>query len=175
MSQGTSRRRLLAAAIAAALVLNVLGLGAILATPTAAQAGNTPTSTGTPTPDLGEQAPYYEDETAEVDNRSWTYGHRAPTLANVTHYLTRVGTFIVGNEPAQGGGYAGPLILMLVFGGGILGSIAGTGVGPIGGAVLLVTGSAGLVGINLAPVWLYPVVIIIVGGIATMITLRAIR
>jgi hypothetical protein len=176
-SNPTPRRRVMAAVIAIALLANVVGVAALLAAPAAGQAGNTPTAspTATPTASLDEKAPYYNNETASVDNETWLEGRREPTLANVTHLLTRVGGFVIGDAPAQGGGYAGPMITAIVLGGAIMGAVAGTGVGIVGGGVLLVTGFFGLVSLAVAPVWLYPVAIFVVGGIVSMIVLRSLR
>jgi hypothetical protein len=170
-SNPTPRRRVMAAVIAIALLANVVGVAALLAAPAAGQAGNTPTAS----PSLDEKAPYYSNDTADVDNETWLEGRREPTLANVTHLLTRVGGFVIGDAPAQGGGYAGPMITAIVLGGAIMGAVAGTGVGIVGGGVLLVTGFFGLVSLAVAPVWLYPVAIFVVGGIVSMIVLRSLR
>lgn len=148
-------------------------LGGVLLTtlPAPAAAANT----ATPTPSLDGKAPYYNSTTPAVDNQSWTHGHREPTLQNVTHYLTRVGGFVVGDQPAQGGGFAGPLILMLVLGGAFVGSTLGGGVGPVGGSVLFVTGVSGLVTANVAPAWSYPVIIFVFGAIVSMVVIRTFR
>lgn len=123
--------------------------------------------------DIRNVANYYGNETTEVDNESWTTDHREPTLANWTHYITRIGSFVVGDGgDAQGGGSANALIIGLLFLGAFVGVAVRGQVGTVAGAVLGVIGIAGLVATAVVPGWLYPVVLFILGAVLSVVAIR---
>lgn len=163
MQDSTRRTALLVTVLLSSALLVLVG-----GMPAAAQDNNTT--------NISDVAPYYANNTSDVANESWMHGHEAPTLANFSHYLTRVGGFIVGNGgQAQGGGSMQGLILGLIIMASFVGIAVGPGVGGVGGAVLAVIGVAGLVSAALVPGWLYPVVLFVVGAILAVVVIRAYR
>lgn len=146
------------ALLAAVLVVGIFGTSATLAT-----TGN----------NTSAKAPYYENQSTDVANESWTADHEDPTLANFTHYLTRVGGFVIGDGgQAQGGGSANGIIVGLVFMAAFVGVAVGTGVGSVAGAVLATIGIGGLVTAAVAPAWIYPVLLFVLGGLLSLVAIR---
>lgn len=140
-------------------------IGAILlltvyAAPASAQANNT-------------TADYYNNTTTVVGNASWMAGHEDATLANTTHFLTRLATFVIGDGGS--GAAAGTLFTGLIIFGVVGAMTAGSRPGMVGGAVLGVGSIAGLVAAGFAPQWLYAVVLFVLGIIGTAVYRRATR
>jgi hypothetical protein len=150
-------------------------LGAVLALTLLALVAVPAVGTPTPTPNVSERAPYYADNNSIVDNQAWMDDRQDPTLDNVTHYLTRVGGFVIGSETSGGGGAAGVLALALVLGGIVLGTFVGNGVGPVGGGVLGLVGVAGLAGAGLMPTWLFATALFGIGLVLTAAVIRVLR
>jgi len=121
-------------------------------------------------------APYYANNTTDVANESWTQGREDATLDNVTNYLTRIGTFVIGNE-ADGGAnqMAGVLVLAVVLIGILLSQVAGRGVGPVGGTVLGLVAAGGLATAGILPAWLFAVGLLGVGLVLTAVLITALR
>lgn len=156
------------AVVLAALLLVGLGLAGLAAPADAAPP--------TPTQNVTDKAPYYADNTSDVANESWMDGHEEPTLANVTHYLARVGGFVVGEQSLAGApGSAGPLLTGFVLLGLVGGAAIGGGIGAAGGVALTVAVVGVLAGAALLPQWLYAVVLIGVALVATAALLRLLR
>lgn len=132
----------------------------------------------TPTPEgnISDTAPYYADDNASVANESWLGNRTDPTLQNVTYWTVRIGPWVIGDgAQAPGGvGLAGSLILGLAVGGALLGPVSRANVGPVAGGVLAVTLVFGLTAAALAPAWLLPVGLFVVGLVLTVVIVRAI-
>jgi hypothetical protein len=132
----------------------------------------------TPTPEgnISDTAPYYADDNASVANESWLGNRTDPTLQNVTYWTVRIGPWLIGDgSQAPGGvGLAGSLILGLAVGGALLGPVSRANVGPVAGGVLAVTLVFGLTAAALAPAWLLPVGLFVVGLVLTVVIVRAI-
>lgn len=118
-------------------------------------------------------APYFANQSTQVDNESWMEGREEPTLDNSTHMLTRLSSFVIGEQRAQGGGWAGILITAIVTLGVMLGATFGADLGPIGGATLSVVAIRALVGAGLAPPWIMAVALVLLGIAATAALRRA--
>lgn len=125
---------------------------------------------------VSDKAPYYDNQSDQVRNETWMDNRTEPTLDNTTHYLTRVGGFVIGQQPAQGGvGPAGVMLLSLVLFGSFVGLSEGRSVGPIGGAVLAVALASGVATVGLAPHWIYAVVIMGLGLVLAAVAIRIFR
>lgn len=168
------RPRRVLAALAALTCLALVAAGGPGVDPVA---GATPTATPTPTESVGEKAPFYENATADPNNESWMAGHENPSLTNVTHYVTRLGGFVIGSGvEAQGGvGMAGPMLLGLVVAGALLSAGASPRVGVVGGSVLFVASVAVLATTGLLPTWLYAIALFAIGLVAATVLIRLVR
>lgn len=119
-------------------------------------------------------APYYENQSADVQNETYMEDRKNATLDNVTHFITRIGTFVIGSGQAQGG--VGPIsswIIALLGFGVFLAAIVGTDVGPVGGATLGLAAAAGLAGAAIAPIWIYGLGVFVVGIVVATAFIRA--
>lgn len=116
-------------------------------------------------------ADYYENTSTSVNNSSWTAGRGDATLNNTIHYLTRVGTFVIGTDS----GGLGALLTGLVVFGGVLSASSGKRLGIVGGAVAGVATIFALQASGLAPVWLYALGLGALGVVVAVILLRASR
>ena len=180
------RPAVLAAFVLVLLVTSTAAVGVGLASAQTQNNTTTPTPTPTNTPignengtteSVDEKAPYYDGANTEVQNESWMQGRDRATLENVLHLASRFGTFVVGGgESAQGGiGSAGPLLVGTVLLGAMIGASVRSGVGSVGGGVLSIAGIVGLQAIDVAPSWLYPVVLFGLGIVLSSVFKRAIR
>lgn len=131
----------------------------------------------TPTENVSEKAPYYNGTTPDVNNESWMAGREDPSLDNVTHFVTRLGPFVIGSgTTAQGGvGMAGPMVLGLVVAGLLLAGGANPRVGVVGGAVLFMGSVGALATVGLFPSWLYAVALFSIGLVSATVLIRALR
>jgi len=156
------RRRAALAVTAVAALLTVL----LLASAPAVAENNTT--------NLSDKAPYYANETSDVANESWMQGRENATLDNILAYAGRIDSFIVGSGvQAQGdAGYAAPLLVGVLLVGGIIGTGVGTGIGLVGGGVIMVATVFAFVQVGIAPAWLYPLVLFGVGLILSTILKR---
>lgn len=159
-------------ALSAVALVITISLLAVVASPAVAQQNNT-TNNST---NVSSYAPYYANESTDVNNESWMSGRENATLDNVVHMATRLGPFVIGDTTAPGDvGSAGMLVLGLVIGGTLLGTMAGANVGSVGGSTLAFIVAAGLVGTGLAPAWMWAVLLMGLGLIGTAVFLRAVR
>ena len=117
-------------------------------------------------------APYYDNQTTQVDNQSWMSGRENATLDNTFHFASRITTFVVGDGDQAADG---PLLVGLFVLGAVLGVTVGSGVGIVGGGVLTVIALFGASAMDLAPGWLYPVALFGVGLLLAASFKRAIR
>lgn len=136
------------------LVLELVAIGLI-----ASSAGAVNNTTANP----------YNNTTPVVDNGSWMQGREDPTLDNSTHFVTRIGTFILGNN---GGSAVGSLLIGLLVMGFIGAAAGGSRFGVVAGAVIGMAAVAGLVEAGFAPVWTYGVLLFILGILATIVWRR---
>lgn len=136
----------------AVMVIALLSLVAAPLLATAAMSGSVAAQDGNET-NVSDKAPYYENETTDVGNESWTDGRENATADNIMHYATRLGSFVVGGD----GSSSGPLLMGMIVLGGILGVTIGSGVGIVGGGVIAVAALFAVVAIDIAPAWFYAV------------------
>lgn len=166
--------RLLAVGAVAAVLLSL-----VLVTGVSSVAANDATTTvGNDDPaNVNDTAPYYDGESSDPGIDSWMEDRESPTLDNVTHYLTRVGGFIVGSgESAQGGaGAAGAMIFGLIVFGAFIGTTVGTNVGPVGGVTIAVIAAAGLTSVGLVPTWMYAVSLFALGLVVLKVLTNVLR
>jgi len=120
---------------------------------------------------------YYENASNDTGQDTWMDGRQDPTIANVTHYVSRLQTFVIGGGvSAQGGiGSAGALltgglVILVSLGGG-----AGTQGGAPGGAALGVAMLSVLSGLGLLPSWMYAVFLLLLALVLVAAFLRAQR
>ena len=153
-----------------ALVLLVAGLATLPGVVDGAAAND-----DTTTISVDEKAPYYADHSNEsADVGSWMSGRESATLANVTHFLTRVPGFLVGTG-STGGGPTGMLLSGLIVLAAFLGTTLGTDVGPVGGTTVSVVAIAGLTSVGMLPQWLSAVTLFAVGLVATKVFIAIFR
>lgn len=125
---------------------------------------------------LDEKAPYYAENSSEVNNESWMNGHENATLDNVASMATRVSGFVIGTGQAQGGvGPANGLVLALVVFGAVATAGARSRVGTVGGSVLGIAAAAALSAVGLAPSWLFAVIMFGVGLVAAAALIRILQ
>lgn len=118
--------------------------------------------------------PIYNGTNTDVNNESWTMNRTNVTLDNVTAYVTRVGTFVIGTE-TQSSSVAGSLLTGLLVFGFVITMLGSSSAGVVaGGAIGLATASA-LVAVNIAPVWIYVVALAATGILITAIYIRVTR
>jgi hypothetical protein len=127
-------------------------------------------------PAAAQQEEPYAGESNDTGRANWTDGHENVTMRNTTHYLARVGVFVVGDSPSDPG--AGPLFVGLV--------VAGMAVTVLGQsrAGLVASGSMGVVtvaalsavgGAELLPRWLYGTVVMALGLVLAAVYIRVMR
>lgn len=149
---------------------------ALVASSLVAPAAAANTATPTATPNVSDKAPMYPNNSTAIANQSWMAGQQDPSIANVSQFVVRIPTFIVGTGVAQGGaGQAG----VLIFGVAILGAIASLAVQPrvgvAGGSVLTVVGIYGGVAASVLPFWMWGLTLFGIGIVATSVVLLALR
>ena len=127
---------------------------------------------------MAQSGDYYGDNsTTEVNNETWLSGVTDGSLPDILDLLTRMGPFVIGSGvSAQGGvGSAGALLTGLLVGGVLAATGFRAGVGSVGGAVVIVAGTWVFTAVTIGPTWAYPVVLFVVGVIASSVLLRAVR
>lgn len=131
------------------------------------------TAANNSTTNVDDVAPYYANNSTEVNNESWMSGHENATLDNMVSMATRVGGFVIGNQQAQDGvGPANGLVLALVVFGVVATAGARSRVGTVGGIVLGIASAATLSTVGLAPRWLFAIIVFGVGLVAAAALLR---
>ncbi|MGZ0745721.1 hypothetical protein [Haloparvum sp. AD34] len=151
--------------------LAVAGIAALL---TLVLLASAPAVAENNTTNLSDKAPYYANETSDVANESWMQGRENATLDNILAYAGRIDAFIIGSgyETQGNTGYAAPLLVGVLLAGGIIGTGVGTGVGLVGGGVIMVSTVYAFVQVGIAPQWLYALVLFGVGLILSTILKR---
>ncbi|QLD84606.1 hypothetical protein HWV23_02685 [Natronomonas halophila] len=156
-------------ALVIAMLLVVGGIGSIaFAGVASAQTNETATES------LDEKAPYYADNTTQVDNESWMAGNENATLESFVTMLSRLGTFVIG-EPPDDNGPGGAIIVGLIVAGTIGSTFIRAGPGPVGGAVIGLVALAGVTAVGLAPVWLMGVSLFGLGLVLTSVIIGVLR
>lgn len=152
------------------LALLVVGVaGAILAVvsmPVAAQ--TTPTN-------ISDVAPYYTNQSSDVDNESWYNGTTNATLDSLGDMASRLGPYFIGTgemDPS-GTGFQGILLTGFIMIAMFLGAWAMLPVGSVGGGVLAIVVGYGMTELGLAPQWFRVVLVFAVGVVAYVAFLQA--
>lgn len=124
---------------------------------------------------------YYNNSTQQdaadsTTGAGWVAGENA-TLDNVLDMATRLGPVFIGSGALDqsGTGFTGILILSLTLVGSTLTAMRGAGVGPVGGSILGMTLSYGLVEIGLAPPWTKVLLLFGLGIAASIVFKRSVR
>jgi hypothetical protein len=116
----------------------------------------------------------YEDESADIDDQSWVAGVEDMTSGNVGQMLGRVGSFVIGEDPNDP--VIGPLTAGIIFGFFAVGILGTSRTGLVGGGTLGVATAAVLSqSAGVAPTWVYGVVMVLVGLVASSIYIRMLR
>jgi hypothetical protein len=116
---------------------------------------------------------YYSNSSTSVGNASWTDGRTNATLDNALHYVSRVGTFVVGggSVSSTASSVATGFLLFLV----IAGASIRARLGIVGGSVISIVAVGGLSIAGFAPAWLYSIALFAVGSLGATLLLRAYR
>jgi len=93
-------------------------------------------------------------ENATLDNMIGLFVELSPSI---------IGT---GDQDPSGTGFQGILLVGLVYGTVTVGAMMGTGIGAIGGSILGILTSYGLVDLGYAPAWIKPLLLFGVGVVA---------
>jgi hypothetical protein len=118
----------------------------------------------------------YQNESNDTSLQNWTDGHRDVDLENVTHYVSRVGTFIIGDDPNDGG--VGPIFAGILVGALAVAAMGTSRAGLVASgtmAVVVTAGLAGPLGAGLLPGWLYGVMVMLIALIAGVVYIRMMR
>jgi hypothetical protein len=125
-------------------------------------------------PAAAAQAEPYGNETATANDDDWTDDRSTVDLVNVSHYVSRVGTFVVGSDPGDPG--AGPLLTGLLALGLSLATLGTSRAGVVAsGAAGIVVVAALADGAGLLPGWLYGVAVLTVALLGAGIYTRLLR
>jgi len=127
---------------------------------------------------FAQSGDYYGDNnTSEVDNETWLSGTTDGSLPNILNLLTRLGPFVIGSGvTAQGGvGSASALLTGLLVGATMTAAGFRAGIGSVAGAVVVVAATWTFASVAIGPTWAYPVVLFVIGAIASSVILRAVR
>lgn len=113
---------------------------------------------------------YYNDTNVSEGADDGWYGDGNATLDQVVDMVTRVPTYVIGTgaQDQSGTGYVGVLLTALLMVGSAAMSIAGIGVGPVGGTAVGLTVGFGLARIGLAPPWMRVLMLFGLGVLAAM-------
>lgn len=108
------------------------------------------------------------NETATVDESGWMGDNTNVSAESVADFVGRVGSYVVGSDPSNPA--AGAVLTGLLVGFLALNIVGTARAGVVGGAVAAVAVIALLSdSLALAPTWLYPVALMIVGVIAAVV------
>lgn len=105
-----------------------------------------------------DPAPYYNNSSqTEVHNETWMADNEDATFENITTFVSRVGTFVIGSDVDDSNSPTAPLVIGLTLLGAGLGVTVGTGIGIVGGAVLGIISIFGVSAIGVFPAWFYAI------------------
>lgn len=123
----------------------------------------------------GAEQPYGNQSNDTVEE-NWTEGHEEPTLTNMTHYVSRIGTFVVGDDPTDPG--IGPIFVGLIVGAMSIQLMGQSRTGLIASGTMAVFAIAALsapLGAGFLPRWLYGSVVMLIALIAGVVYVRMMR
>jgi len=123
----------------------------------------------------GAEVPY-GGESNETGEENWTEGHEEVTLSNMTHYISRIGTFVVGDDPTDPG--VGPIFVGLIIGAMSIQLMGQSRTGLIASGTMAVFAIAALsapLGAGFLPRWLYGSVVMLIALIAGVVYIRMMR
>jgi len=123
----------------------------------------------------GAEQPY-GNESNETGYDQWTEGSEDVTLTNVTHYVSRVGTLVVGDDPTDPG--VGPIFVGLIIGAMSIQLMGQSRTGLIASGTMAVFTIAALsapLGAGFLPRWLYGSVVMLIALIAGVVYVRMMR
>jgi len=112
----------------------------------------------------GASAQYYNNSSGVVTDDT----PENATLDNMIGLFVELSPSIIGTgeQDPSGTGFQGILLVGLVYGTVTVGAMMGTGIGAIGGSILGILTSYGLVDLGYAPVWIKPLLLFGVGVVA---------
>lgn len=114
------------------------------------------------------------NETATVDESGWMGNNTNVSVESVSDFIGRTGSYVIGTDPSNPA--AGAVLTGLLVGFLALNVVGTARAGVVGGAVAAVAVVAVLSdSLSLAPTWLYPVVLMLVGFMAAVAYIRWIR
>lgn len=126
------------------------------------------------TPAVAQQVTPIYNGSGTPDNDSWLDNRTDPTADNVTNFLTRVGTFVIGD--VDGDAAAGPLFTGLLVGLLVIGLAGTTRTGLVGGGMIGVITTAVLSeSAGVLPEWAYGVTVMIIGLVVGIVYIRMMR
>jgi len=120
---------------------------------------------------VSDVAPYYTANDSQVMNETWLENNTEPTAENTTSLFVRLSTFVIGSGVRGNQVWAGTLTMGIVFGGAVIGAVAGVA-GVVGGAVIGFAMLSGMVTLGMAPAWVWPVALFALGLILTGVYIR---
>lgn len=119
------------------------------------------------------QTDYYpENETQEPNNETWMDGNENATIDSTVRMVTRVGTFVVGQEAGSG---LGSLLVGLLVSGVTIGIIGSSVVGVVGGVVMGVVTIGAMASAGIAPQWVWGIVVFGIGILLSSMLIRIYR
>ena len=118
---------------------------------------------------------YYNGSSTFVENESYYDGRENASLDNTINMLTRLGTYIVGTDSSETSLSGGATLLFgAIVWGAVLAMSSWSRTGMVGGGVLGTVTVAGLVTAGLAPLWLWGVILFVLGLLAARPILRVV-
>lgn len=113
----------------------------------------------------------YGDHDGNVSYVDWTEDREEVTVENVTHYVSRVGAFVIGDDPEDpttGAIFTGLLVTFFSLG------VVGTSRAGLTASCTMGIAVAALLsdGIGLFPRWVYGVLVMLLGLIVAVVALR---
>jgi hypothetical protein len=118
----------------------------------------------------------YGNESNETGRENWTDNRTEVDLENTSHYIARVGTFVVGEDPTDPG--VGPIfvgLLVGLMGLTVLGQSRAGLIASVTMGVVTVGALSAPQGAGFLPRWLYGTVVLLVALVAGIIYVRMMR
>lgn len=127
-----------------------------------------------PSPAAAQAEQPYNTSDGNVSHGNWTDGHEDVTVENVSHYVSRVGTFVVGEDPDDPG--AGPIVTGLIVG---LVAVSAMGTSRSGlvasGTMAVVVAGVLSTQAMMLPKWLYGAILLLISLVAGILYVRSLR
>jgi len=122
----------------------------------------------------GNRTVLYNNSTGTLTYGNWTDGHANVTIENLSNYVSRIGPFVIGENPSDSG--AGPIITGLMVGMFALAVLGRSRSGFIASGTMAVVVFAALsLQAALLPRWVYGTAIMLMAFIAGVIYIRVVR